>query len=191
MTPPSAPSTPPSSVVFYRNLNLGHRNSPDRATLEGALTEAGARQVRSFQTNGTVLFTADDPTGVVEQAAARLRTAAGFTEPGMVRDLAELAAIMGELPFSAYDTGDPTRRPTLTFFDGGTPLGVTLPWTNPKGDVDFVGLYEGLVLSVVRQSADGSAGGSPTAEVERLTGAPATTRVLGTVERLLKAAGLA
>ncbi|MFJ4878929.1 DUF1697 domain-containing protein [Streptomyces sp. NPDC088745] len=190
MTPAPASSAPPSSVVFYRNLNLGHRNSPDRATLEGALTEAGAREVRSFQTNGTVLFTAEDPTGVVAKAAARLRTAAGFTEPGMVRDLAELAAIMGESPFSAYDTSDPVRRPALTFFDGGTPLGVTLPWANPKDDVEFVGLYEGLVLSLVRQTRDGAAGGSPTTEVERLTGVPATTRVLGTVERLLKAAGL-
>ncbi|MFJ2738917.1 DUF1697 domain-containing protein [Streptomyces sp. NPDC087440] len=187
MTPPS---TPPPSVVFYRNMNLGHRNSPDRATLEGALTEAGARDVRSFQTNGTVLFTAEDPTGVVTKAAPRLRTAAGYTDAGMVRDLAELAGIMRELPFSAYGASDPDRHPALTFFDGGTPLGLTLPWTNPKGNVDFVGLYEGLVLSLFRASRAGAAGGSPTNEVERLAGVPATTRVLGTVERLLKAAGL-
>lgn len=40
-------------VAFYRNMNLGHAGSPDRAGLEGALRDAGARLARSFQTNGT------------------------------------------------------------------------------------------------------------------------------------------
>jgi hypothetical protein len=60
-------------ALFYRNLNLGHAGSPDRRGLEQALLDAGASAARSFQTNGTVLLTADDPQRSVMGAAHSLR----------------------------------------------------------------------------------------------------------------------
>ncbi|GHH44560.1 DUF1697 domain-containing protein [Streptomyces candidus] len=174
------------SVVFYRFMNLGHPKSPVRATLEAALTAAGGRAVRSFQTNGTVLFAADDPEGVVAAAGRQLEAEAGYTEVAMVRSLDSLVEVLDGKPFQGHVDGR-TYRETFTFFDGGRPVEHSLPWTNKKGDVDLVALYEGLALCVVR--GDASRSGNPNAEIERLTGVPATTRTSGTIERLVKAAG--
>ncbi|MEU1849984.1 DUF1697 domain-containing protein [Streptomyces sp. NPDC019990] len=173
-------------VVFYRSMNLGHPGSPDRATLENALSAAGARGVKSFQTNGTVLFEADDPLSVVAEAAKALESAAGYTEPAMVRGLDLLVDVLGSAPFDGHEDSR-TYRKTFTFFDGGRPIELTLPWTNAKDDVDIVELREGLALGIIRKEKSNA--GSPTAEIERLAGVPATTRTLGTIERLVKAAG--
>ena len=61
-------------VVFYRNLNLGHSGSPNREQLETALLDAGAKRVRSFQTNGTVLIEANNPADVVAKAEREFAT---------------------------------------------------------------------------------------------------------------------
>ncbi|MFJ1913586.1 DUF1697 domain-containing protein [Streptomyces sp. NPDC088147] len=173
-------------VVFYRSMNLGHAGSPDRATLEAALSAAGAASVTSFQTNGTVLFEADDPVGVVETASRTLKSAAGYSEAAVVRNVGLLIDVLDSNPFDGHEDSR-TYRKTFTFFDGGKPIGLKLPWTNTRDDVDIVGLREGLALSVIRKAKSNA--GSPTAEIERLTGVPATTRTLGTIERLVKAAG--
>jgi len=172
-------------VVFYRNMNLGHPRSPDRATLEDALSAAGGRGVRSFQTNGTVLIEADDPLGVVAEAAKALESAAGYTEAAMVRRLDLLVDVLDSDPFDGHEDSR-TYRKTFTFFDGGRPLQLKLPWTNTRDDIDIVELREGLALSIIRRKK--SSAGSPTAEIERMAAVPATTRTLGTIERLVKAA---
>ncbi|MEV5440238.1 DUF1697 domain-containing protein [Streptomyces sp. NPDC052682] len=173
-------------VVFYRSMNLGHPGSPDRATLESALAAAGARAVRSFQTNGTVLLEADDPVCVVAEAAKALEAAAGYTQPAMVRGLDLLVDVLAGQPFDGHEDSR-TYRETFTFFDGGRPIALELPWTNAKGDITLVELREGLALSIIRKQ--GSNAGGPTAEIERMAGVPATTRTLGTIERLVRAAG--
>ncbi|MEU9069485.1 DUF1697 domain-containing protein [Streptomyces sp. NPDC048109] len=173
-------------VVFYRSMNLGHAGSPDRATLEGALSAAGARGVKSFQTNGTVLFDTDDPLGVVAEAAKTLESAAGYTEPALVRGLDLLVDVLDSDPFDGHEDSR-TYRKTFTFFDGGRTVELKLPWTNTKDDVDIVELRDGLALSLIRKEKSNA--GSPTAEIERMFGVPATTRTLGTIERLVKAAG--
>ncbi|MFH8485305.1 DUF1697 domain-containing protein [Streptomyces longisporoflavus] len=170
-------------VVFYRNMNLGHPGSPDRATLEEVLVAAGARTARSFQTNGTVLLDAGNPAKVVSQAAGEFKTAAGYTDAAMVRSLDELAEVLEGKPFEGHKDSR-TYRETFTFFDGDKPLDLQLPWTNRKDDVDIIALHDGLALSTIRKFK--SSAGSPTAEIERLTGAPATTRTLGTIERLIE-----
>ncbi|GAA3681940.1 hypothetical protein GCM10022224_052830 [Nonomuraea antimicrobica] len=173
-------------VVFYRNMNLGHPKSPDRATLEGALREAGAVSARSFQTNGTVLIEVGDaaPGEVVGRAAARLRTAGGYDDAAFVRPLDRLAAILDRAPFAG--AGDErTYRETFTFFDGVQDFGASLPWTNARGDVDVIEITDGVALSVIRKN--GTRVGSPTAEMEARLKVSATTRTAGTVERLVKA----
>lgn len=177
-------------VVLYRAMNLGHRGSPVRAELEGALLEAGARAVRSFQTNGTVLLDPGDGGGadaerVVRAAAPSLAERSGYAHPALLRPLDEVAAAIDGDAF-ALGLGERTYRHTLTFVDGGEPLPVDLPWTDPRDLFDLVAARPGVVLAVVR-GAPGT-GGSPNSVVERFTGGVATTRTLGTVRRLLAAA---
>ena len=76
-------------VVFYRNLNLGHSGSPNREQLETALLDAGAKRVRSFQTNGTVLIEANNPADVVAKAERGIRDASGYEDAAFVRNLAD------------------------------------------------------------------------------------------------------
>jgi uncharacterized protein (DUF1697 family) len=171
-------------VVFYRNMNLGHPGSPVRAALEDALTEAGGKDVRSFQTNGTVLFRAVEPRGVVDRAAAALRDV-GYTDAGIVRPLDLLRELLQGDPFGGF-RDERTYRETFTFYDGGTALPVELPWTSPRDDVDLVTATGGVALGIIRQR--GGSVGSPTSEIERMTGGVATTRTLRTIQRLVAAA---
>ncbi|WP_327581544.1 DUF1697 domain-containing protein [Nonomuraea sp. NBC_00507] len=172
-------------VVFYRNMNLGHPNSPSRAILENALREAGA-SARSFQTNGTVLIEAGDaaPRELVHRAAPRLLTVSGYDDAAFVRPLDQLTAILDRDPFAG--AGDErTYRETFTFFDGGQEFGAPIPWTNDRGDVDIIEIADGVALSVIRKT--GTRAGSPTAEVEARLDVPATTRTAGTIRRLVQA----
>lgn len=177
---------PGLSVVFYRSMNLGQPPSPDRAGLEAALDEAGGHDVRSFQTNGTALLRADDPAAVVAAAAGTLAERWGYTDAGLVRPLALLADILRTDPFDG-SRDERTYRETFTFYDGGEPLQVGLPWTNAVDDLDLVAAQDGVALGIIRRR--GSGVGDPTSAIERMTGGVATTRTLGTIRRLLRAAG--
>ena len=172
-------------VVFYRNMNLGHRGSPDRAGLEAALRGAGARLARSFQTNGTVAVEVggQDPRAVLDRAGPALAEGFGYTDAVFVRPAAQLSQILARRPFQGA-VDERTYRCTFTFFDPA-PFGVALPWTNARGDVDIIEVDAGIALGVIRKNA--ATAGSPTAEIERLMGTAATTRTAGTIERLVRA----
>lgn len=177
-------------VAFFRNLNLGHTGSPNREQLELALREAGAADVKSFQTNGTVLMKAPDPRRVVDQAIPSLARTSGYRDAVIVRPLADLQAVLDSGVFEKYSS-TLTYRETFTFFEGGqSPTAelpwTTLPWTNQKNDVDVLYVCDGIVLSLVRKPRNTA--GNPTKEVERATGGVATTRTRGSIARLLNAA---
>ncbi|WP_166846120.1 DUF1697 domain-containing protein [Isoptericola sp. BMS4] len=177
-------------VILYRAMNLGHRGSPVREALERALLDGGARAVRSFQTNGTVLLdvdgAGDEAAGAVARAASPLLAAGcGYAGEALVRALDGVAAAIDGDPF-AQTRDERTYRETLTFVDGGEPLSVALPWTDSRDLLDLVVARAGVVLGVTRGGP--GRGGDPNSAVERFTGGVATTRTLGTVRRLLAAA---
>ncbi|GAA5176077.1 hypothetical protein GCM10023321_83570 [Pseudonocardia eucalypti] len=184
--PVAAWHTPPvaRAVVFYRNMNLGHRNSPVRQVLERVLEEAGAESARSFQTNGTVLVEAADPRAVADRAAAGLQAACGYREVAFVRPFQQLVAILDREPFAGL-TDERTYRETFTFLDDAPEFGAPLPWTNKRGDLEIISVADGVALSLVRDI--GGRTGDPTSELEARLGVPATTRTLGTIQRLVKA----
>lgn len=172
-------------VVFYRNLNLGHAGSPDREQLEGALSRGGASKAKSFQTNGTVLFQADDPEGVVVEAATELLAAAAYDDAAIVRLVEDLEDLLALRVFEKHQSPR-TYRETMTFFQGGKNPDWSLPWTNSKDDVDVLHVGDGVALSLIRKPRNSA--GSPTLELEKATGGVATTRNRGSIERLLKVA---
>src|SRR5438128_1525311 len=92
-------------AAFFRNLNLGHPNSPSRQQLESAFTSAGADDVSSFQTNGSVVFSVDDlalARRVTRQASATLNTLCGMAEPAFVHSVRQLARLVTADPFAEY-----------------------------------------------------------------------------------------
>src|SRR5690606_2279998 len=109
---------------FFRNLNLGHARSPDRGGLLEAFEAAGAHGVHSFQTNGTVVFRADDPAATALEARARLG-AVGYTDEVFVRDRAALGRLLGGLP--AVDPGRGHYREIVTLHGLARGSGPDLP----------------------------------------------------------------
>ncbi len=79
----------------------------------------------------------------------------------------------------------PTRAVfEAAFADAGAVAGVSLPSTNPRGDVRVVSWHDGMLLSLTYKL--GASAGSPNAFVERTLDVPATTRVWNTVVRLVR-----
>ena len=178
-------------MAFFRNMNLGQArsHSPTRPVLEAAFERAGAVAVRSFQTNGTVLFDARDRS--VAEVIADVRDAlageVGYTEIAPTQPLSEVAALVRR----AEALVRPDELPAIcaTFFE---PLDSTtdgMAWAaagtriHPAGTTVVVSGIGWVVTRYVM-------GGDPTVAVQSQIDAKATTRVLGTVQRLLRAAGL-
>ena len=165
------------AVAFFRNLNLGQTrsHSPTRVQLIEAFASAGAPGAVSFQTNGTVLLEAADPTAVAADAVTRLTPVCGYADAVIVRpaDLVlEVAEQLAALPGTSE----------LAVFDGAPSFPVPLPWTPPSGRLEVVRAAEGHALAV--NSVEGTSSATP--ELERLLGVPVTSRGAGTVLRLAR-----
>ncbi|GAA4893260.1 hypothetical protein GCM10025789_08010 [Tessaracoccus lubricantis] len=91
-------------VAFFRNMNLGQARSksPRSPELLGAFTAAGAVSAVNFQTNGTVIFSGDEPQRLAESVVARLTQVTGYDDLVVTRSagwlLDRLANLDPELP---------------------------------------------------------------------------------------------
>jgi hypothetical protein len=161
------------AVAFFRNLNLGHRGSPNRAQLLEAFAGAGCEDARSFQTNGTVIFHAAAPTSLARQAARALAPACGWDDVVVVRRarwLLDLADRMGDQPSTAE----------VTLFDSPAPFPHPTPWRPERGRIVVVAAGRDHTIGV--NDLPNTAFGTPTAE--RLLGVRATSRACTTMHRL-------
>jgi len=96
-------------VAFFRNVNLGHPKSPTRVQLEDSFVSAGAKTAQSFQTNGTLIFSADNEKTALkalEAACRRLKSACGLEEPAFICGLPHLAKLVAADPFAGVDMED-------------------------------------------------------------------------------------
>jgi uncharacterized protein (DUF1697 family) len=168
-------------VALFRNLNLGHSGSPSRQQLLDAF--AAADFVRSFQTNGTVLFDSKAPRETVEQARRELERA-GYRDKAIIRSLDELRPLVSST--AEADPDERVYRTTLSFFDAAEPPQLELPTRSNNELVEIRRLHPGAAVAVCWQR--GSTIGDVNALLERILGIPVTTRTLGTMQRLLAAA---
>lgn len=170
------------SVAFFRNLNLGHAGSPSGKELVDAF--GGEDIARNFQTNGTVIFYSAEPFRLVRAAQKKLK-AYGFSHDVMHRSLAEILAAVECAP--RLDPDEDIYRQMISLFDGAEfPPEIPLPHRTPNGLVEIRAVEEGLVHSVCWKSKNTA--GNVTAYLEKLLAVPVTTRTLGTMQRLIKAA---
>lgn len=184
-------------AAFFRNLNLGHGSAPSRAQLESAFTRAGAGEAASFQTNGTVAFTARGvrPARQVLRAVERaLLHERGFQEPVFLRDMAALRALCACDPFAGRDKAPPVYDFYVTFLHDGAPHALQSlpappgpPLHNERGDVQVLLYAAREIMSV--SYAHGKTMGNPNGFAEKLLGLPATTRTWGTLCRLVERHG--
>lgn len=168
-------------VAFFRNLNLGHDGSPNRAQLESAFTDAGARHVRSFQTNGTVVFTADDPDMVIAASRNQLRDCCGYDDCAVVRSTKDIRILLAKLP--PPESSPDVYRETISFFDTDPSTGHAAPTEDPL--VALISVHHDYAHASIAKV--GNRVGNVTRQLETLLEVPVTTRTRGTVERLSSA----
>lgn len=171
-------------AAFFRNLNLGRRNCPDRTQFEHAFLEAGASAATSFLTNGTIAFEARSrraAENILAAASQILASGCGLAEPGFLRELAYLAGLVETAPFKSIDPAA-VYGCYVTFLQRDGVAG-RLPAATARGDVEVVGITATEALCIARQF--GKSPGSPNAFAEKVLGAPATTRAWNTVVRLV------
>jgi hypothetical protein len=97
-------------VAFFRNLNVGQRGSPRTQQLVDAFAEAGATDVASVRSNGTVVFTSSSPAHTRDRACSLLILHTDWCDVAPVRParwvlgLADrLAGVEGNAEVAFYD----------------------------------------------------------------------------------------
>jgi uncharacterized protein (DUF1697 family) len=178
-------------AAFYRNVNLGRPNCPSKAQLEQAFLDAGATEASSFLVNGTLVYAVPRATQagtVLKVATALLQQRCGLKEPGFVRRVDDLAALVARDPFAGV-ADDAVYEYAVSFLPAKAPL-PPLPLTSRRGDVRVLSATaEGEVFSLCYKI--GSSPGSPNALLEKTLAVPATTRAWNTIVRLVAKHGVA
>ncbi|WP_164743452.1 DUF1697 domain-containing protein [Microbacterium sulfonylureivorans] len=171
------------SVAFLRNVNQGQRGQPATHDIVAAFERAGAHDVRPFQSNGTVLFTAVDPDAVAESARGHLALDCGIDTVVFVRPLTFVAQVVER----HADASSFTRR-ELTLFDVDTLIADDRAAGAQAMRRRCAVVEHGAGWAVVENDADRQSNGTPT--IEAALGTPATSRGLPTLLRLIDRHGL-
>jgi uncharacterized protein (DUF1697 family) len=173
-------------AAFFRNLNLGRPNCPNKAQFEEAFMAAGAASASSFLTNGTIVFTAEknsDAQKLLDRSREILRETCGLKEPGYIRTMEYLAKLVSLNPFGAVERT--SVHEYCASFTGQDIGSLTQPPTESKRrDVKVLHMTESEVFSVSLRVA--RTPGSPNAFLEKHMGVPFTTRNWNTVVRLVQ-----
>ena len=160
-------------VAFFRNLNLGQRGSPTRAQLLEAFEVAGATDVISVRSNGTVAFRSTAPVHTRDLVCSRLIEHTDWCDVAPVRE-ATWVLELGERLAAVGGNGE------VAFFDRRPEFPEPLPWRPEGGRVTVVAadrLHAVAVNDVARTSY-------ATPVLERLLGVPVTSRGADTVLRV-------
>lgn len=170
-------------AVFLRNVNLGRPRSPTKLQFEQAFLDAGAAEAVSFLVNGTLVFAAPAPraAAVLKQAMSQLHGVCGLVEPAFLRRVDALARLVDADPFVAVDR-NAVYECAVTFLSAKASL-PALPFGSSRGDVEVLSCNGGEAFSTCLKL--GSSPGSPNALLEKVSGAPATTRAWNTIARLV------
>lgn len=171
-------------VAFVRAVMIG-REGLHRDVLLAMFERAGATNAKSHLATGNVSFTleAGRVDAVVDQVESALEGLIGRPTPLFVRLLDDLVELVDADPFAGEPFDDVYAR-LVTFFRTSVPASLALPLVAPNGDWAVFAAGSGEVFSVTRawptrQPQD------PGGVIQRLAGEPATTRALGTLERIV------
>jgi uncharacterized protein (DUF1697 family) len=105
-------------VGLLRAVNVGGTGKLPMADLRAMCTEIGLRDVATYIASGNVVFSSDlDAAAVKALIEARLTIYAGKLMPVMVRNAAEIAAVLTENPF----VDAPGSRVVSVFLDAPPP----------------------------------------------------------------------
>ena len=165
-------------IAFLRNVNQGQRGHPSTGDILDAFADAGAHDAVAFQANGTVVFTADDPQTVVDDAMEALAARSGVVRDAFWMPLPDITAIV-----EAHAGQPDAARRELTLHGGGV-----LDRADPQVSrvaahrrCEIVDAGPGWIVST--NEADRESNATPVAEL--VSGTRATSRGLPTLVRLI------
>lgn len=176
-------------AVFFRNLNLGRANCPDRTQFEAAFMAAGAVSASSFLTNGTLVFEAGSVSRadkILGAVCKTLQAECGLKEPAFLRELDYLAGLPALDAFAGIDR-DSVYEFCISFLSPAPAALPPAPLSSARGNVKILRFTEAEAFSL--SFKPGKSPGSPNAFLEKQLGRPATTRSWNTVLRLLQKFG--
>ena len=160
-------------VAFFRNLDLGQRGSPTRAQLVEAFEAAGATDVLSVRSNGTVAFRSTAPGHTRDLACSRLIGHTDWCDVAPVREATWVLGLSERL--SAVE-----GHVEVSFFDTRGDFPAALPWRPDGGRLTVVAADRRHAIAVDDEARTSYA----TPALERLLGVPVTSRGAATVLRL-------
>ncbi|GAA1918253.1 hypothetical protein GCM10009775_08550 [Microbacterium aoyamense] len=165
-------------VALFRNVNQGQRGHPSADQIVAAFRAAGAVDAVTFQSNGTVVFTARDAAAAAVAVRHRLGDDGVFDDLIEVRPLSFLELIVAE------HAGAPdAHRRELTLFDEAVRLGDASIAHREATKRRCSVVADGAGWAVVLNDRDRQSNGTPA--VQAIIGAPATSRGLPTLARLI------
>jgi uncharacterized protein (DUF1697 family) len=175
-------------VAFVRAVMIG-REGLHREVLLDMFERGGAPGAVSYLSTGNVSFAAEPGSvdSVVDRVESDLEQLLGRPTPLFVRSLADVAALVDADPFATAPFDDVYAR-LVTFFRTAVPGSLALPMVAPNGDWEVFASGRGEVFSVTRAWPDRQPS-DPGGVIQRLAGQPATTRALGTIERIVAKLG--
>lgn len=141
-------------AVFFRNLNLGRLNCPTSTQFEAAFHEAGASDVTSFLTNGTLSFAVCNQRAaerVVTDACTTLASSCGMREAAFLRPMTILKQLIAADPFASVDRVA-VYACCVTFVQPDAVWSADLPRATTRRDVEIIHGTPGAIFSVVRQN---------------------------------------
>ena len=99
-------------IALLRGINVGGNRRVPMAELRRALEGIGLDDVRTYIVSGNVLFQSSrqDPVALAREIELAIETAFGFPVAVVLRDAAELRAVIAADPFPDGSATDPTRR---------------------------------------------------------------------------------
>ncbi|MDF2991527.1 MAG: hypothetical protein K0S37_2041 [Microbacterium sp.] len=162
-------------VAFVRNLSQGQRGHVSTADLVATFLEAGCQNPTPFQSNGTLVFEGD--AALAADALSTLAARTGVTREVFTLGLDEVADIV-----AAHRDADDAARRELTLH---APMTIALDerTTAEAGRRRCAVVASGPGWTVTRNERDRESQATPV--IERLTGAPATSRGIPTLIRLI------
>ncbi len=171
-------------VAFVRAVMIG-REGLHRTVLLDMFERAGATAARSYISTGNVSFDVEPGRldHVVAAVEVDLEQLLDRATPLFVRSLDELRSMLADDPFAAAPFDDVYAR-LVTFFRPSVPTTFELPMTAPHGDWSIFAGTPTELFSVTRAWPDRQPK-DPGGVIQRAAGQLATTRAVGTIERIV------
>lgn len=173
----------PRHVGFIRNVMIGRSGLTASHLLRLAET-SGAVRPTSHLATGNLAFDAApaDVANIADRLEEAIAGTIGRHEPIFVRSVDHLERAVTAHRFAELDVDDVKDR-CVSYLPVPLPETATLPLTTPRGDV-VIFEVDGLDAYSVTRLVD-SRSSSPGPTLEKLTGAPVTSRNWNTIERIL------